>query len=129
MNNIKIGAGVTTDRTTYYDWNGIKLIDTPGLWTSYKEHDEITETAIEKSDLLVFCITTELFDELKIAKFKEYAYDKHYQWKIILVVNKISIGVGTYFEQKDNYSQSLNKALYPQNINEFPVCFIDAKDY
>ena len=76
LKNIKIGAGVTTDKTTYYDWNDIKLIDTPGLWTSYKEHDEITETAIEKSDLLVFCITTELFDELTIAKFKEYAYEK-----------------------------------------------------
>ncbi len=41
----------------------------------------------------------------------------------------MSKGVGTYSEQKDNYSQSLNKALYPHNINEFPVCFIDAKDY
>ncbi len=129
LKNIKIGAGVTTDQTTYYDWNDIKLIDTPGLWTSYKEHDEITETAIEKSDLLVFCITNELFDELTIAKFKEYAYDKHYQWKIILVINKMSREVGKYSEKKENYSQSLNKALSPHSLSEFPVCFIDAQDY
>ncbi|MHC5719116.1 MAG: GTPase, partial [Nostoc sp.] len=44
--DIHIGADITTDKTTSYDWNGIQLIDTPGLFTDRKDHDEITYEAI-----------------------------------------------------------------------------------
>lgn len=50
--DIKIDSDIATDTTAAYDWNGIKLIDTPGLFTDRKDHDEITYEAISKADLL-----------------------------------------------------------------------------
>jgi predicted GTPase len=52
-----IDADIATDKTAPYDWNGIRVIDTPGLFTDRADHDEITYEAIAKADLLVFCLT------------------------------------------------------------------------
>lgn len=46
--DIHIDADIATDTTASYDWNGIKLIDTPGLFTDRPKHDEITYEAIDK---------------------------------------------------------------------------------
>jgi ribosome biogenesis GTPase A len=44
--DIKIDADIATDKTTNYDWNSIKLTDTPGLFTDRQDHDEVTYKAI-----------------------------------------------------------------------------------
>lgn len=127
--DIKIGSDVTTDTTTKYDWNGIKLIDTPGLWADRKDHDKITYDAIKKADLLIFCLTYDLFDDITVENFKNLAYEQRYQWKILLVINKMSDEAGEETEKIANYRESLAHSLKPSNINEFPICFIDAKQY
>ena len=128
--DIKIDADIATDKTTSYDWNGIKIIDTPGLFTDRQDHDAITYDAIDKSDLLVFCLTYMLFDSTTVENFKKLAYDKKYRWKMMLVVNKMSDEAGEEAEKIANYRQSLAEALKPSySLDEFPVCFIDAKDY
>lgn len=127
--DIKIDADIATDRTTNYAWNGIKLIDTPGLFTDRTDHDEITYETIDKADLLVFCLTYMLFDSITIENFKKLAYDKGYRWKMMLVINKMSDEAGEEEERISNYRQSLTEALKPYKLDEFPVCFIDAKDY
>lgn len=68
--DIRIGTDITTDTTASYDWNGIKLIDTPGLFTERNDHDEITYDAIRQADLLVFCLTYMLFDSITAENFK-----------------------------------------------------------
>ena len=60
--DLKISADIATDSTTEYPWHGIKVIDTPGLWTERKDHDAITLDAISRADLLVYCLTYSLFD-------------------------------------------------------------------
>ena len=127
--DIKIDADIATDKTTSYDWNGIKIIDTPGLFTDRQDHDAITYDAIDKSDLLVFCLTYMLFDSTTVENFKKLAYEKKYRWKMMLVVNKMSDEAGEEAEKIANYRQSLAEALKPYSLDEFPVCFIDAKDY
>jgi GTP-binding protein EngB required for normal cell division len=127
--DIHIDADIATDKTASYDWNGIKLIDTPGLFTERKDHDEITYEAINKSDLLVFCLTYMLFDSVTVENFKKLAYDKGYRWKMMLVINKMSDEAGEETQKIANYRKSLAEALKPYSLNEFPVCFIDAKDY
>lgn len=126
---IKIDADIATDKTTCYDWNGIKIIDTPGLFTDRQDHDAITYDAIDKADLLVFCLTYMLFDSTTVENFKKLAYEKKYRWKMMLVVNKMSDEAGEEAEKIANYRQSLAEALKPYSLDEFPVCFIDAKDY
>lgn len=127
--DIKIDADIATDKTTAYNWNGIKIIDTPGLFTERQDHDQITYEAINKADLLVFCLTYMLFDSITVENFKNLAYNKGYRWKMMLVVNKMSDGAGEEEELIANYRESLAQALKPYNFDEFPVCFIDAKDY
>lgn len=126
---IKIGSDVTTGKCTEYDWNGIKIIDTPGLWTGRQDHDEITYDAIKKADLLVFCLTHNLFDDFTVTNFKKLAYEEKYAWKMMLIVNKMSEEAGEEAEKIANYRQSLTAALEPSSLDEFPICFIDAKDY
>lgn len=127
--DIRIDADIATDKTTNYDWNGIKVIDTPGLFTDRQDHDEITYEAINKSDLLVFCLTYMLFDSLTAENFKKLAYEKGYRWKMMLVINKMSDEAGEEEQKISNYRQSLADALKPYSLDEFPICFIDAKDY
>ena len=129
LRDIRIGADITTDKTASYDWNGIKLIDTPGLFTDRKDHDEITYEAIRQSDLLVFCLTYMLFDSVTAENFKKLAYELGYRWKTMLVVNKMADGAGEEEELIANYCQSLAAAIQPYTLDEFPLCFIDAKDY
>ncbi|MEG4331280.1 50S ribosome-binding GTPase [Microcoleus sp. AT8-B1] len=127
--DIRIDADIATDKTTNYDWNDIKLIDTPGLFTDRQDHDETTYEAINKSDLLVFCLTYMLFDSLTAENFKKLAYQKGYRWKMMLVINKMSDEAGEEEQKISNYRQSLADALKPYSLDEFPICFIDAKDY
>lgn len=127
--DIKIDADIATDKTTNYDWNGIKLTDTPGLFTDRQDHNEITYEAINKADLLIFCLTYMLFDSITVENFKKLAYDKSYRWKMMLVINKMSDEAGEDEKKIANYRQSLAEALKPYQLEEFPICFIDAKDY
>ncbi|BAY73421.1 hypothetical protein NIES23_62490 (plasmid) [Trichormus variabilis NIES-23] len=127
--DILIGADITTDQTASYDWNGIKLIDTPGLFTDRKDHDEITYEAIRQSDLLVFSLTYMLFDSITAENFKKLAYELGYRWKMMLVINKMADGAGEEEELIANYSKSLQAAIKPYTLDKLPVCFIDAKDY
>lgn len=127
--DIHIDADIATDKTTPYDWNGIQVIDTPGLFTDRHDHDEITYEALAKADLLVFCLTYMLFDTLTVENFKKLAYGKGYRWKMMLVVNKMSAAAGEENQKIASYRHSLGEALKPYALNEFPTCFIDAKDY
>lgn len=127
--DIRIGSDIATDKTANYDWNGIKLIDTPGLFTDRKDHDEITYEAIRQADLLVFCLTYMLFDSVTAENFKKLAYELSYRWKMMIVVNKMSDEAGEEEQKIANYRRSLATALTPHSLDEFPLCFIDAKDY
>jgi hypothetical protein len=127
--DICIGSNITTDKTAIYDWNGIRVIDTPGLFTERNDHDEITYDAINKTDLLVFCLTYMLFDSLTAENFKKLAYEKGYRWKMMLAINKMSDEAGEEDEKIANYCKSLTEAIKPYSLDEFSLCFIDAKDY
>lgn len=127
--DIHIDADIATGTTTPYDWNGIKIIDTPGLFTDRTDHDDITYEAISKADLLVFCLTHMLFDTHTVENFKKLAYDKGYRWKIMLVINKMSAAAGEESQKITSYRHSLSEALKPYKIDEFPTSFLDAKDY
>ncbi len=128
-NDIAIDTDIATDFTTEYDWNGITIIDTPGLFTERDDHDQITYDAIERADLLVFCLTYMLFDTVTVQNFKKLAYEKGYRDKILLAVNKLSDEAGDTAVRVNNYRESLTTALAPNPLNDFPVVFVDAQDY
>ena len=102
---IKISSNVETDDTSSYEWNDVLIYDTPGLYAGVKStHDASALEAIKNSDILVFCITSSLFDDLMIANFVDLAYNKAYKNKILLIVNKMSQEDASYEELKKNYT-------------------------
>lgn len=130
--DIKIGAGITTQEYTPYEWNGIELVDTPGVQTGLREdHDAITEKAIKDADLIIYVITNELFNPTLIKYFRKLAYDMGKAEQMILVINKMDRG-GEQEVLYDNLSKVISERYGNYNIktiNEFCPCFINAESY
>lgn len=127
--SIKIDSDISTDKTKDYEWNNVLLTDTPGLWTGRKDHDDITYKKIKESDLLIYCLSNELFGGIILENFNKIAFDKKYSNKILLVINKMMRDPGNYDELVKNYKESLNNSLKPHNIDEFSTCFIACQYY
>lgn len=126
---IKIGSDVTTQNIDYFQWGNFLLADTPGLHDN-DTHDEIANEAIKKSDLIVYCITSELFNKNTLADYIDIVYNKGYASKIILVINKLNSEATTDRAQLiENYKESINDALAPHSINDVKYAFFDVLDY
>ncbi|SCX09732.1 50S ribosome-binding GTPase [Lachnospiraceae bacterium YSD2013] len=128
-NSIKIDTDISTEVTKDYAWANVVLTDTPGLYTGYTEHDQRTIEMIKRSDLLIFCITSDLFNPCTLEDFKHWAFEYNYAGKMFLLINKMSNETGDYDSLCHNYKDSINKSLHPHSIEEFTHAFLDAKDY
>lgn len=128
--DIKISSNIATCETTDYEWgDGVLLVDTPGLQTENPEHDAITLDMIRKSDLLVYCITSDLFNQYTMQDFCQLAFGQGYADKMFLIINKMSKEDGEYEVLRNNYETSINKAISPHSLKELPCSFVDAQDY
>ena len=88
--DIAVGSGITTQVAHSYNWNGLEIIDTPGIHTEQRpDHDEISYNAIANADILVFVVTNELFDDHMGKHFRKLAIEKDKAGEMILVVNKM----------------------------------------
>jgi len=128
-NDIKIDSNISTTSTTTYPWQDVLLVDTPGLNTHYPEHDAETEKAIKRADIVVYCLTYSLFDDLLLKDFKNLAYERGYSGKMLLVVNKMNAEYTglSYEETVTNYKKDLAKALGKKQFTKFPLSFIAAE--
>lgn len=121
--DIVIDSDVCTDKITAYDWNGVRLLDTPGIHAIYPDHDEKTYALIDHVDLLIFVITNELFDDTIGKNFRELAFDRNRSREMLLVVNKMGQGSGT----PEILRGDIEKVTDPWTCEEFYTVFIDAK--
>ena len=129
--DIEIGPGITTQSTHKYDWNGIEVIDTPGIHTELRpDHDEISYGAIASADMLVFVVTNELFDSYIAEHFRKLAIDKDKAGEMILVVNKMNrTAIGNSPEQQNIIREDLRKVLEPYTPEQLNLSFLDAESY
>ena len=130
--SIKISANVETDIPADYVWKDVFLTDTPGLFAGVKEeHDILSLKKIKESDLLVYCITSSLFDDLHIDDFVDLAYNQSYKSKIFLLINKMSQEDGVFSDLVNNYMATLSSNLKMKggSLTDFPIAFVDARDY
>lgn len=129
--DIAIGAGITTQNAHTYEWDGIKVIDTPGIHTELRpDHDEISYRAISSADLLVFVVTNELFDSHIAKHFRKLAIEKDKAHEMMLVVNKMRrCAKGNTVEMQDIIREDLRKVLAPFSPEDMRLCFIDAESY
>lgn len=127
--SIVIDSDIATSKTQNYEWGQIVLVDTPGLNTNENAmHDEMALDAVKKADLVVYCITSDLFHEVTRDDFKKLSID--YKPKMFLVINKMSKESGEYEVLIDNYTDSINKTLAPEySLSDYHHFFVDAADY
>lgn len=127
--DINIDTDIATDEVAEFQWNHVRLIDTPGLYTERPDHDATTYEALSQADLVVYTLTYALFDSVTLQDFRRLAFEKSLQPKMLLLVNKANCEAGEWDERIANYKSSLEKSLQPHSLSEFPVCFADALDY
>lgn len=130
-NDIAVGAGITTQQVHTYDWNGIEVVDTPGIHTELRpDHDEASYQAIASADMLVFVVTNELFDSYIAEHFRKLAIDKDKASEMILVVNKMERAAdGNSSTQRAIICEDLRKVLSPYTPEQLNLSFLDAESY
>lgn len=130
-NDIKIGEGITTQKVTKYDWNGIEVIDTPGIHTELRpDHDALSYEAIASADLLVYVVTNELFDSNLGKRFRTVAIDKDKAGEMVLVINKMEReGKGNTQESQNVKKEALVNVTKPYSPDDLRISFLSAESY
>ncbi|MBO6206370.1 MAG: 50S ribosome-binding GTPase [Lachnospiraceae bacterium] len=129
ISSIEIGEGITTQEAHSYDWNGMTVVDTPGICTVLRpDHDEVSYKAIADADMLVYIVTHNLFDELIGTDFRKLIIDNDKAKETILIVNKMA-DVGNSEEMRTIKLEDLKKVTQPYSPEELRTCFIDAESY
>ncbi len=120
--DIRISADVETDEVTAFDWNGVNILDTPGVHAGRPEHDEKTYSALFRADLVVFVITNELFDERIAQHFRRLAFEQSKSREMMLVVNKMAQDAGTPETKRTDIEQ----VIAPLKLEDLRTVFMDA---
>lgn len=123
--DIVIDSDVCTDTVTAYDWNGVRLLDTPGVHAGHLDHDEKTYAVIDRADLLVFVVTNELFDDTIGYHFRELAFNRQHARRMLLVVNKMGQDPGS----PETKRPDIEKVTAPLTVADFRGVFIDARSW
>jgi len=127
--DIAIGAGITTQEAHTYDWNGIEVVDTPGIHTTlHPDHDEISYQAIADADMLVYVVTQELFDDYIGQNFRKLLLEKDKAGEMILIVNKMA-DIGNTAENQEIKLIDLEKVTSPYTPAQLRTVFVDAESY
>jgi GTPase SAR1 family protein/prophage antirepressor-like protein len=129
--DIKIGAGITTDQVHTYDWSDIEVVDTPGIHTEKRpDHDDLSYSAIASADMLVYVVTNELFDSNLADHFRKLAIDRDKAGEMILVVNKMTrTAEGNTSHQQEIIRDDIKKVIEPYTPEQLGLCFMDANSY
>ena len=129
--DVAIGAAITTQDSTPYEWNGLEIVDTPGIETELRpDHDEITYEQINHAALLIFVITNEGFSQRMGDHFRELAIDQKRAANMVLVVNKMGrTALGNVPEQQAVICADLQKVTTPYDPKDLYLSFTDAESY
>lgn len=130
---LEIGQGVTTSKCNFLDWNGIEVVDTPGIHTQKRpDHDDITYNAMSEADLIVFVCTVEGFSEGLGTHFRKLLVEKGRGNEMMLVFNKMedSIYGNTKDGQEDFFKCDVEPVISPEfTAEDLYVTYIDTYSY
>lgn len=126
-----IGAAITTQKSSIYDWNNLQIVDTPGIHTGLRsDHDKITYNEIGQAALLIFVITNEGFDRQIGEHFRKLAIEQKRGSNMILVINKMDrTAEGNTPEQQKIIRDDICKVLTPYTPEDLYVSFLSTQTY
>lgn len=79
----------TTDKIDVHDWNGIKVIDSPGT-NAPIEHENVTAEELKKNDLVIFVIRTGEYDVRDV--YERLVANLEAQKEVFIVLNYENVG-------------------------------------
>lgn len=130
---LETGQGVTTNKCNFLDWNGIEVVDTPGIHTQKRpDHDEITYKAMSEADLIVFVCTAEGFSEGLGTHFRKLLIEKGKGNEIMLVFNKMEDSKygNTKEGQEEFFKCDILPVLSPEySAEDLFITYIDTYSY
>jgi GTPase SAR1 family protein len=130
---LEVGQGVTTSKCNFLDWNGIEVVDTPGIHTQKRpDHDEITYNAMSEADLIVFVCTDEGFSKGLGAHFRKLLVEKGKGNEMMLVFNKMedSLYGNTKEGQEEFFKCDVEPVISPEyTAEDLYVTYIDTYCY
>lgn len=129
--DLEIGAAITTQTFTPYEWHGLEIIDTPGIHTELRpDHDEITYDQINHAALLIFVITNEGFSDRMGKHFINLAVEQKRAQNMVLVVNKMDrTAQGNVPAQQKIIYEDLKKVTAPHDPKDLYLSFLDTTSY
>jgi hypothetical protein len=87
--NPVIGADIATDHVTAYEWDGaVVLVDTPGVQSGLRTHDELAVGAIGEADFVLFVVTAGLFDDAGRDYLRHLANGQQLFGQMIVVITQ-----------------------------------------
>lgn len=126
----KVADVPTTDHVDYYNWRGYTIADTPGVGAPI-EHEEVTNEAIHKADVVLFVMTNAGSFEKKenYVRMKDIVDAGK---KVIIVINdKSDFLPQERYEEMMQVQQKIYDnmmALDIDNVKErFTILFVNAK--
>ena len=130
---LEVGQGVTTSKCNFLDWNGIEVVDTPGIHTQKRpDHDEITYNAMSEADLIVFVCTAEGFSEGLGTHFRKLLIEKGKGNEMMLVFNKMEDSKygNTKEGQEEFFKCDVRPVISPEyTAEDLFVTYIDTYSY
>lgn len=126
----KVADVPTTDHVDYYNWRGYTIADTPGVGAPI-EHEEVTNEAIRKADVVLFVMTNAGSFEKKenYVRMKDIVDAGK---KIIIVINdKSNFLPQECYEEMMQVQQKIYDNMMALGINNvkerFTILFVNAK--
>lgn len=110
----------TTDSVTYYDWNGYKIADTPGIFAPIA-HQEVTQEHLKKADVVLFVMSTTGSNE-KAENYNRMKEIADAGKKIIIVLNDKNGDMG-----KNDENIQLIKRQVAVNMQKVGIENVDEK--
>lgn len=125
---LKTGGGIVTNSTTTLDWQGINVVDTPGIHTElHPDHDAITYEALSHADLVVFVMTSKGFNPHLAAHFQKLANERCKGPEMMLVINKMDESGFTPEKCDLVFNKNFAEALAPLTKEGLYTSFLSTK--
>jgi len=118
------GVDATTDDVREYRWGeDVLIVDTPGVQSGHKEHDERAEDAIVGADLVLFVMTPDLLDDAGQDHLKHVAVElAKFDQMLVVVTMKNTMPADRGVRQ-----EAVDRVL--DDGSSFTVVECDSKDY